>query len=251
MKNTFLLLFSVSLILLCSCASRKDMTRSREEISFLQQQVLLLKNEQERLNQTLSELKRIIQQNNETVYKYQADTKQQLRELTNQSQILGERLDEVLRQISGTPGQVPLSSSVVEETDATPGAERPVHTDEVGLYQAAYQDLVNGKYELARQGFGQFLTRYPNSEMADNAQYWIGESYYAQNQHQEAARNFETVIYKYSGGDKVSAAMLKLAYSQIALNQRSTARRTLEKLIQEYPASNEASLARSRLSELQ
>lgn len=252
MKRTFILLFSLGLFLLCSCASRKDMTRSQQEISLLQQQILLLKTEQERLNQTLAELKRIIEQNNETVYKYQADTKQQLRQLSEQSQILSDRLDEIQRQSSRASGQGSPPAPIMDGSDISSSADRQEYKDdEVGLYQAAYQDLVNGKYELARQGFGQFLVRYPNSEMADNAQYWIGESYYAQQQFEEAARAFQSIIHRYPQGDKISAALLKLAYSQISLNQRSSARKNLEKLINEYPASNEAALARTRLKELQ
>jgi tol-pal system protein YbgF len=88
------------------------------------------------------------------------------------------------------------------------------------------------------------------SLLSDNAQYWIGETYYAQKNYPKSIEAFEAVMAQYPGGDKAAVALLKLAYSQAALDRRAEARNNLEKLIRQYPGSNEANLARARLEEL-
>lgn len=93
------------------------------------------------------------------------------------------------------------------------------------------------------------MRRYPESALADNAQYWIGESYYSQREYVRAAAEFAEVAEKYPAGDKVPASMLKRAYALLSLSKRVEAKALLEKLIKQYPGTNEAELAKARLKE--
>ncbi len=79
------------------------------------------------------------------------------------------------------------------------------------VYRSAYETYQKGDIEGARRKFEAFLKQYPNTELSDNAQFWIGETYYAKKDYEKAILEYEKVIAKYPEGDKVSAAMLKQA----------------------------------------
>jgi tol-pal system protein YbgF len=169
-------------------------------------------------------------------------------------------LEETGRRISNLPAKLRLSPPVAADSTkrasavdtAQVNATARKRLDEAQrLYDSAYQDFVKGQYALAQQGFAQYLQMLPESELADNAQYWIGECNYSQKKYNEAIQAFQTVIRQYGEGEKVPAAMLKMAYAQIAAGKAQTGRESLEALVKRFPQSNEANLARSRLQELQ
>jgi len=114
-------------------------------------------------------------------------------------------------------------------------------------YNAAYADFSKGSYSLAIAGFQDFLKRYPQSELADNAQYWIGESHFSQGDFEAAAAQYELVIQKYPKGDKVPAALLKRGLCFFETNRTPEGVVLLQHLIETYPQSEEAALARDRL----
>jgi tol-pal system protein YbgF len=117
-------------------------------------------------------------------------------------------------------------------------------------FSAAYADYAKGDYALALAGFQDFLKKYPTSELADNAQFWIAESYYAQGDFETAALQYHRVIEKYPKGDRVPAAMLKQGLCLVELNRSPEGVVLLQHLIQTFPTSDEASLARQRLEEM-
>jgi tol-pal system protein YbgF len=114
-------------------------------------------------------------------------------------------------------------------------------------FSAAYADYAKGNFALALAGFQEFLKKYPTSELADNAQYWIADSYYAQGDFESAAAQFDEVVQKYPKGDRVPAALLKRALCLIELNRTPDGVVLLQHLIQTYPSSEEASLAKQKL----
>jgi tol-pal system protein YbgF len=115
------------------------------------------------------------------------------------------------------------------------------------LYDEAAQDLTQGRYAMALRGFREFVQRFPAGELADNAQYGIGECFFAQSMFDSAATEYARVGTGFPSGDKVPAALYKLALSQEKLKQSAEARKTLTDLVQRYPLSGEAQLARERL----
>ena len=102
--------------------------------------------------------------------------------------------------------------------------------------------------DLARESFQTYLKQFPDTEVADNAQYWIGESYYATGDFTSAIAEFNKVIQGYPKGDKVPAAMLKIGLSHSRLKNPTEANKTYRALIQRYPKSPEAGAARERLA---
>jgi len=115
------------------------------------------------------------------------------------------------------------------------------------LYDAAYQDLTRGNHGLAIMGFEEILQLYPSSQLADNAQYWLGETYYVQKDYEKALEAFRKVPANYPAGDKVPAALLKSGYCLVELGETEAARRTLQDLIDRFPGSEEARLADDKL----
>jgi tol-pal system protein YbgF len=118
------------------------------------------------------------------------------------------------------------------------------------IYSAAYADFTKGNYPLAISGFQEFLKRYPTSELADNAAFWIAESSYSQGDFEEAAKQYNEVIQKYPKGDRAPAAYLKKSLCLMEMDRTAEAVVLLQHLIQTYPTSEEAALARDRLQEM-
>jgi tol-pal system protein YbgF len=132
------------------------------------------------------------------------------------------------------------------------------------IYQVAYIDYSKGNYPLAIAGFQEFLRRFPEHELADNAQYWIGESQVglarsmtnsgqadkAQQALEQAVVEFKKVLANYPRGDKAPAALYKEALALVELKQADQAQARLQYLLDNFPQSEEAPLARERLTTL-
>ncbi|HZP35778.1 MAG TPA: tetratricopeptide repeat protein [Methylomirabilota bacterium] len=129
-------------------------------------------------------------------------------------------------------------------------------------YQAAYLDFSKGLYPLAVSEFREFLRRFPDSPLADSAQYWIGEAYFsmaratasqpdkARENLEQAVQEFRKVIVAYPRGGKVPTALYKEALALIELKQNALAQARLQYLVEHFPQSEEAPLAKERLASL-
>jgi tol-pal system protein YbgF len=118
------------------------------------------------------------------------------------------------------------------------------------LYEQAAQDLTQGRYPLALQGFREYALRFPATDLADNAQYGVGECLFAQAQFDSAAIEYERIESLYPQGDRVPAGLWKLALCREKLGQVVQARKALDELVKGFPLSGEAQLARDRLAKL-
>jgi len=120
-----------------------------------------------------------------------------------------------------------------------------------GVYNEAYNVLQAGNNRSAREQFKKFLNTYKSSELADNAQFWIGESYYREKKFEEAILSFEDLIKNYPKSAKISEAYYKQALSFSAINDSVAARAKLEMLLNEYPDGELAQRAKQKLQELE
>ena len=152
-----------------------------------------------------------------------------------------------------SPAPVPESPSVVEPPPPTASrqpAQAPAGVTPE-LYEQAYADYVQGKYELAASEFKQFLDAFPSDPRAGNSQYWIGACHYSQKRYLEAQEAFQEVIDRFPGSNKLLAARLKLGLTLVALGDAQRGAAELKALVQAAPNSDEALIARDRLSRLQ
>jgi tol-pal system protein YbgF len=121
---------------------------------------------------------------------------------------------------------------------------------EQSVYSQAFSALKAGSYSIAITGFKDFLTSYPQSSLAENAQYWLGEAYYVTRSYDDAGASFRTVLQKYPQSRKAPDAMLKLGFTQYEQKRYADARKTLQDVVQKYPDSDAARLATERLKRI-
>lgn len=117
-------------------------------------------------------------------------------------------------------------------------------------YQAAFELLKEQRYEPAASAFDQFLVTFPESELADNAQYWLAESHYVTQQFDKALSEFKVVIDKFPESRKVPDALLKMGYCSYELKRWDTARGSLARVQTEYPETTAARLAGQRIQRM-
>ena len=131
-------------------------------------------------------------------------------------------------------------------------------------YQTAYLDFTKGNFPLAVSGFREFVRRFPDSPLADKAQYWIGESYFslarasadagraaeATKGLEQAVQEFRRVVLNYPRAEKVPTAIYKEALALLELKQTNLAQARLRYLLEHFPQSEEAPLAKERLANL-
>lgn len=115
------------------------------------------------------------------------------------------------------------------------------------LYEASKSLFDKGDFSNAREQFQVFLSRYPQSENADNAQFWIGETHYREGWFKKAILEYQKVIDNYPKGNKVPASLLKQGFAFYNIGDKDNARLILKELMARYPDSPEARLADDKL----
>jgi tol-pal system protein YbgF len=176
-------------------------------------------------------------------------------ELTEQRDILlstrattGSTTQELFEQMQRLEGKLDEAMGRFNQAQrSSPSGTTPGGGDPNQLYDQAAQDLTQGRYSMALQGFRDFVSHYPAVELSDNAQYGIGECYFAQSKFDSAATAYAVVGSSYPSGDKVPAALYKRALCEEKLGHASEARKLFEELVKRFPLAGESQLARERL----
>lgn len=153
----------------------------------------------------------------------------------------------------GSP-QTPSSSAAVPETGAAPAGDEQAAAEtmeQYAAYQRAFELLKEGNYDQATAALETFLAQYPSGAYADNAQYWLGEAYYAVGDFEAALREFSKLSQQYPTSPKVSHAELKMGYIYHELGQRDQAQQVLTQLVGQYPNTTVAQLAQERLEQIE
>ena len=150
--------------------------------------------------------------------------------------------------------QIPPTEKPVEQSTANiapaPADQIKTEPPEDEIYRMAKQAFDQGDSDAARKKFQELIQRFPQSERADNAQFWIGEIYYREKWYEKAILEYQKVIEKYPKGNKVPASLLKQGLAFFNLGDKSNARLILEELIKKYPKSNEAQIAKDKVKDL-
>jgi tol-pal system protein YbgF len=277
------------LALLCAallagaCASSGDVERLQERVSELQDELAGIKRttagkeEVQNVNQRIAEQTEMLLKSNATLVAKVEQMEQRIENAQGSIEQTNYRIDRLVQQLtqqqhdleaikaqlaSGapTPPSVPVPpSSTAPPTPLpapaqteilVPAPQPPSSESPLQLYNSAYRDYQKANFDLAIQGFRDFLEQNPNSDLADNAAYWIGESLFAQKKYQDAIAQFDAVVTRYSRSDKVPGALLKKGYAYISLGERAQGIVQLQYVVHEHPNSSEAQLARQRLRQL-
>ena len=130
------------------------------------------------------------------------------------------------------------------------GKEAEVDPGELKSYEAAMKLFTAGDYKAATNALTEFVRRNPASSYASNAQYWLGNAYYAQRDYKNAIASQEIVASTYKDSAKAPDAMLNIASSYLELKDKKSAKKALQQLVTKYPDSSAASTAKDRLAAL-
>jgi len=122
--------------------------------------------------------------------------------------------------------------------------------DPDALYNAAYADFSKGNYVLAIGGFEEYAERFPETALADNALYWVGECYYSQGSFDRAIESFDRMLERYPESDRAAAANLKKGLAYLENNAVAQAIVQLRLVVDAYGSTDEARIARDRLVSL-
>jgi tol-pal system protein YbgF len=146
----------------------------------------------------------------------------------------------------------PLAVSDLETDNSLSLVSRPrvLSGSDQDNYQLAFDMLKNGRYAESAAAFDQFLEVFPSSPLADNAQYWLAETYYVQRQFTTALPSFQIVIDSYPDSAKLPDALLKIGFCNYELQQWNAARQALMRVSREFPETTAARLASQRLERL-
>jgi tol-pal system protein YbgF len=142
----------------------------------------------------------------------------------------------------------PAATSTPDRSSALPPAVgSPADAAGEALYREAYALYYRRDHQGAEERWRQFIARCPESDLADDAQYWIGECRFARGLFREARGEFRTVVDRYPSGNRVPHAHYGIALCQQRLGEEASMRETLALLLREFPRSDVAPLARARL----
>lgn len=149
------------------------------------------------------------------------------------------------------------------ESPREPSMAPPLGVDSVGggvtqvsppeekeAYETAFEALKQGRYAEASQLFSAFLQQYPDGELAANATYWLGESYYVTQNYELALETFQSLLSRFPDSRKAPDTLLKVGYCQYELGDASRAAATLNEVVNRYPDTPVARLAQGRLRAL-
>jgi len=140
----------------------------------------------------------------------------------------------------------PATPPIARASDATgvdPFAEQQA-------YQSAFNLLKSGSYDEAAVAFQRFISEFPAGSYADNAQYWLGETFYITRRFKQAVQEFERLVSAHPASQKLTHALLKIGYAHDELGNLKEAERVLTELIERHPQSAAAGLARKRLTSI-
>lgn len=175
------------------------------------------------------------------------DRKKEAAELKADIDIRLEKMEEEIRNLSAKVDDL-LGR---EERTLRPRAEEPVPDtlffSGEELYHQSHLDFTRGEYDLAIQGFRNYLQKFPNTELSDNAQYWIGECYYSKGEYDGAIEEFKKVEANYPAGNKVPAALYKIGLIYLKLGKKREGETYLRRVISSFPNSPEAKQAKEKL----
>jgi tol-pal system protein YbgF len=228
-----------------------DQTRRDEEMELRAQyaglaaQTQALQEDSQRLSGRLEEMEYLLNQKLEGFEDNQLKNRERMDRLATDTAAIQKRLniiDQYLNLEASKP-QKPSTPPVAAAAVAKPASDQ-------ALYSEAKKAFDDGNVESARKGFQQLIDEYPQSSQADNAQFWIGETYYREKWYEKAILEYQKVIEKYPSGNKAPAALLKQGLSFLKIGETNNARLVFKELVAKHPSTNEASIAKQKMGSL-
>lgn len=270
MKTRPIFLFTILFIpTALGCATSGDVTMLKNDILSLQRKQIALENSlsdirknQAELGVKIDTLQTDLQVLTGRFEEGRYQTEKSFREFTTIKESYALQIKELenrLNNIKNRLNSIELSFQGAQPQPHSPPETKPSQPQEIkekdkertpeDAYKEAYATFKHGEIAIAREMFKRFIKNYPKNEYSDNAQYWLGECYYAEKDFENAILAFEDLMKKYPKSDKIAKAMLKQGYSFYELGDETSGKLLMERVIEKFPKSEEASLAKKRLKE--
>jgi tol-pal system protein YbgF len=264
LRRAILILCALALPL-PALAVNKDLERVEMQLSSLQGQLADLQKISE---ETLRELKRL----NESLADQNASTRRlvqdrrvqeeaisaALKDITDRMADLSERVQTMpagaptagppalpAPSAAGGPAAAPIPPGTPVPAPGPAGAQAPAPRE---LYTQAYADYARGNYDLAIQEYGEYLRNYPDTDLSDNAQYWIGECQYSKQKYPEAIAAWDELLRQFPSSDKLPDARYKKGMALERLGRRSQALLEYRFVAERFPNSEAGRKAREKLN---
>src|SRR5216684_1513304 len=173
---------------------------------------------------------------------------QQLVDLQNTVQSLDAKISGASAPAPATGLATPTSSTGATKPASSSSSAVPPSADT--LYSNGLRDITTGKYDLARSEFEDYLKFYADTDLASNAQFYLGEIFYKQKQYVDAVAAYDKVLTAYPKSFKLGPARLRKGMALIELGQQTAGNRELREVVKRFPGSDEDRLARTKLKEL-
>ena len=263
----FALLSALSLGVAPAWGANKDMVQLQTQVQQLQEQMTAM---QRSFDERMGVMKNLVEQNTDavnkvagalnglqtTLQKQQNEGGSKTDQLSGQIQALNDTLDELkarLAKVSKQLEDMQAAQQSLGAQQATQQAQQQAQAQAPApdvLYNNAVRDYNGNKNDLSLQEFSDYIKYYPNTDLAGNSYFYLGEIQFRQGNYQQAAQSYDAVLQNFPSGNKAASAQLKKGFSLIELGKQDDGVSELRHLIQRYPHSPEALQARERLRKL-
>lgn len=273
-KRTIILLIPLFLLWIGGCATTDDLKKTQRDY---ESKITSQRSDMEKLQARLDALEKNYGETTKDLRKNQADLGADFGSIRDSVQTMRGQVEEMNKEFSGmakgqniksrlddmsfrigyienflgiakkeTPNGAKVEGQGVGAAEA-PGEPK---NDVEAAYNACYKTFKEGQYVKAREEFVKFLKQHPKTAYSDNAQFWVGETWYVEEKYERAIVEYEKVVKDYPSGDKVPYALLKQGMAFQKLGDKASARIVYNQIVKKYPNTNQARVAKAKLSEL-
>jgi tol-pal system protein YbgF len=242
----------------------KDMVQLQTQVQQLQEQMTAM---QRSFDERMGVMKNLVEQDTDavnkvanalnglqaTLAKQQGDAGGKVDQLSGQIQALNDTMDELKARLAKVSKQLEDMQAAQQSLGAQQATQQAVADAAKNapppdvLYNNALRDYNGGKNDLALQECSDYIKYYPNTDLAGNCYFYLGEIQFRQGNYEQAAQSYDQVLQNFPSGTKAASAQLKKGFSLIELGKKDEGVTELRRLIQRYPHSPEALQARERL----
>jgi tol-pal system protein YbgF len=248
-------------------AANKEMVQLQTQVQQLQEQMTAM---QRSFDERMGVMKNLVEQDTDavnkvanalnglqtTLQKQQAEGGSKTEQLSGQIQSLNDTLDELKVRLAKVSKQLEdmqaaqqsLSAQQAQQQSQQQAMAQAPAPDV--LYNNGVRDYNGGKNDLALQEFADYIKFYPNTDLAGNSYFYLGEIQFKQGNYQQATQSYDAVLQNFPSGNKAASAQLKKGFALIELGKQDDGVSELRHVIQRYPRSPEALQARDRLRKL-
>ena len=231
----------------------EDEQALRHQSASLRAKIEALNEEIRALNGRIEELEHRLSRQKQTQAEGVKAEEGQIANLARATKTNDERIYQIEQYLNFEPSAQKAPAKEPDEKTAAkiiPAGEAKNELGEDEIYRMAKQAFDQGDSDAARKKFQELIDKFPKSERADNAQFWIGEIYYREKWYEKAILEYQKVIENYPKGNKVPASLLKQGLAFLNLGDKTNSRLILEELIKKHPQSNEAKIAKDKVKSL-